>query len=159
MSASANLKAWLDVVAACEGTATPDGYRALFGYDPVRRPTRLFDNAFAQHPNIKFSFTQTDGTISFTTAAGRYQIIFPTYSRLSSRLGTSDYTPETQDLMAIELTSERGALLDVETGDIATAVDKCSAEWASLPASHYAQPKRSMEFALAAYQSAGGMLS
>lgn len=157
--AAHNIQAWLDLIAACEGTNTPDGYRALFGYHPIYRPTRLFDNGFRQHPNIRFQFTQTDGTINYTTAAGRYQFIFKTWLGVSTKLALPDFSPLSQDLAAIELTTERDALIDVQLGDIQTAIDKCAAEWASLPSSKYPQPKRTIEFARNAFTQAGGMLA
>lgn len=158
MNAKDNLMAALTTIAACEGTNTPDGYRALFGYDPVRRPERVFDS-FTAHPNTKFAFKQTDGTIAFTTAAGRYQIIWPTWSRVSAKLDLKDFSPNSQDLAAIQLIAEAGALLDVEGGDLQTFVDKCSPVWASLPASHYLQPKRTFNYAQLAFMEAGGVLA
>jgi lysozyme len=159
MNAADNLRAGLSTIAECEGTNTPDGYRALFGYHPTRNPTRLFDNDFARHPNIRCQFTQTDGTINYTTAAGRYQIIFPTWSRLAAKLGLTDFSPQSQDLAALELIAEAGALLDLQAGDIQAFSDKCSTQWASLPASHYLQPKKTLAFAEAAFVSAGGVMA
>lgn len=156
--AAQNLQAWLDVIATCEGTNTPDGYRALFGYHPKLRPSRLFENGFRNHPNIRLQFTQTDGTINYTTAAGRYQIIFPTWVRVQAKLELPDFSPLSQDLAAIELTTARDALIDVQLGDLQSAIDKCSAEWASLPSSKYPQPKRTLAFACDAFKQCGGTL-
>lgn len=150
-----NLKAFLDAIAACEGTG--DRYDALFGYTP--RNGRVFDNGYATHPNIKVPFTQTDGATNYSTAAGRYQIIFPTFKRLQLKLGTKDFSPTTQDTMAAELIADAGAMAAVKDGDFQTAVDRCAEVWASLPASTYPQPKRTLEFALNAYREAGGMLA
>jgi muramidase (phage lysozyme) len=154
---SDQMQAFLDAIAACEGTATDDGYRALFGYRPGNGKT--FDNGYARHPNVRTSFEQTDGSVNFSTAAGRYQIIYPTYVRLSKLLGTVDFSPQTQDAMACQLIKEDGATADVEAGNLQAAVDKCSGTWASLPASHYPQPKRTYQFALAAFQGAGGSVA
>lgn len=149
-----NVSAFRDSIAACEGTDSPDGYRALFGYRPGNG--RLFDNGFATHPNIKYPFTQTDGATNYSTAAGRYQIIFPTFKRLSAKLGRYDFSPATQDAMASELISEAGAMADVKEGRLQDAIDKCSPVWASLPSSKYPQPKVSFMFATEAYINAGG---
>ena len=156
MTAETNRQAFLDVIAACEGTAGDDGYRALFGYTPTNR--RLFDNGYATHPNIKFPFVQTDGVMNYSTAAGRYQEVFPTFKRLSTKLGTVDFTPATQDRHALELIAENGALDDIDAGRLQAAIDKCGGTWASLPSSHYPQPRRTYEFASSAFTLAGGSL-
>jgi len=145
------MQAFLDMISACEGTAGPDGYRTLFG-------GKLFDG-YVTHPNIRTPFTQTDGTVNYSTAAGRYQITYPTFLRLSKKLGTVDFTPETQDRMAIELITEDGGLGYVDSGNLQAAIDKCGGTWASLPSSHYPQPKRTYAFASEAYTDAGGSLA
>ena len=150
-----NLAAFLSMLAACEGTG--DHYDALFGFTPSNN--RVFANDYATHPNVKMQFTQTDGTTGYSTAAGRYQILFPTFKWLATKLGTTDFSPATQDAMASELIAEDNAMSDVKNGNLQSAIDKCSRTWASLPSSTYPQPMRSMTFAVAAYQTAGGQLA
>ncbi|MGH9809098.1 MAG: glycoside hydrolase family 24 protein [Terriglobia bacterium] len=150
-----NLSAFLDMIAACEGTG--NAYNALFSYTP--RNGRVFANDYLTHPNIKWPFTQMDGQPNFTTAAGRYQILHSTFARLSAKLGLTDFSPATQDAMAAELIAEDGAMSDVKNGNFQAAIDKCSGTWASLPASKYQQPKRSYDFALNAYTEAGGVVA
>jgi muramidase (phage lysozyme) len=154
---SPNLQAFLDCVAKCEGTDSPDGYRALFGYTPGNG--KIFDNGYIDHPNIKSPFVQTDGKLNYSTAAGRYQIINPTWRELKKKLGLLMFTPADQDAAAIELIRSCGALEDIERGDLQAAIDKTSRIWASLPASDYPQPKRTLAFAKAAFTDAGGMLA
>lgn len=154
---SANLQAFLDMIAACEGTTGPDGYRALFGYTPANN--RIFDNGYIDHPNIRFQFTQTDGKLNYSTAAGRYQIINSTWRELKKRLGLLMFTPADQDAAATELIRAAGALPDIEAGDLRTAIDKTSGIWASLPASDYLQPKRTLAFAERAFTDAGGTVA
>jgi len=150
-----NEQAYLDMIAACEGTAGDYGYRALFGYTPSNN--RVFDNGYATHPNIRVNFTDLNGNTNYSTAAGRYQIIFSTFKDLQAKLGTVDFSPQTQDLMALQLIAEAGAGDAVRAGDLQTAIDTTAGIWASLPASHYPQPKRTYDFALAAYNQAGGV--
>ena len=145
------MQAFLDMIAACEGTAGPDGYRTLFG-------GKLFDG-YVDHPNQKLEFTQTNGTVGYSSAAGRYQILYPVWKELKARLGLVDFTPQSQDACAVELIRERGALVDVESGNLQAAIDKCSRIWASLPSSTYPQPKRTYAFASEAYTDAGGSLA
>ena len=155
--AAANQAAFLLAIRACEGTSAPNGYRALFGYR-ASRDGPLFDS-FAAHPNVRSQFTQTDGTLGFTTAAGAYQIIFATWERLRRKLNLPDFSPDSQDRAALELIAERKALDDVQAGRFADAVGKCWPVWASLPGSTYRQPVRTMEYALAAYTNAGGVVA
>lgn len=152
-----NAHAFLSTIRACEGTTGPDGYRALFGYLPTRGGP-LFDS-FADHPNVRSSFTQTDGTVGFTTAAGAYQIIFSTWTRLQGLLKLPDFSPASQDAAATQLIVERGALPDVMLGRLDVALGKCWPVWASLPGSTYAQPSRSVAFAQGAFTDAGGTLA
>lgn len=150
-----NVTAFLDMLAECEGTG--DAYNALFGYTP--KNGKVFDNGYATHPNIKYPFVDKNGKLDYSTAAGRYQIIHPTFVRLQDKLGTTDFSPETQDRMAMELISERGAMSAVKEGRLQDAIDRCSPEWASLPSSTYPQPKRSVMFAEDAFVDAGGTIA
>lgn len=150
-----NCYAMLECIAACEGTNTPVGYRALFGYHPIRNPTQLFDNGFRTHPNVRVPFRDT-----FSTAAGRYQIVYPTFLLVQRKLGTTTFDPGVQDQMALELIAERGAMGDVKNGAITIALEKCSPEWASLPyARNEGQTARPLQWALEAYLAAGGDLT
>lgn len=153
-----NEAAFLRTIRACEGTDTDDGYRALFGYTPTNH--KVFDNGFAQHPNIRSPFTQTDGTLNYSTAAGAYQFINATWQRAARAIGATDFSPPWQDAAALYLIdTDAHALDDVDAGRFGDAINKCAGIWASLPASHYLQPKRSFSFALAAYNQAGGSLA
>lgn len=157
---STNLAAFLKMIRTCEGTNTHDdeGYRALFGYTLAAHGP-LF-SGFADHPNVRTAFTQTDGTHNWTTAAGAYQIIYRTWSTvIQPKLKLPDFSPESQDLAAAWLIADADAMDDVLTGRLQMAIDKCSGIWASLPASHYLQPKRSYTFALNAFLQSGGSIA
>src|SRR5437016_727294 len=97
---SPNLTAFLAMIRACEGTASRDGYQALFGYRPGNSKTF---QSFSWHPNVRSQFTQTDGTINYTTAAGAYQILHGTWLDVSLVLGLTDFGPTSQDAAAVEL--------------------------------------------------------
>lgn len=152
-----NVDAFLDTISACEGTSGPDGYRALFGYTPTNG--KIFNNGYLWHPNIRVPFTQTDGLRNYSTAAGRYQILYVTWTRLAAKLGLQMFAPEDQDAAAIQLIAEAGAIADVKEGRFSIAIDRCARTWASLPASTYPQPVRSYQFALNAFQQAGGVVA
>lgn len=130
-----NVRQFLDLIANAEGVKY--GYNTLFGNE-------RFDNLSA-HPNISKSFTQTDGRQNSTTAAGRYQFLKGTWNDLSKRYGLADFSPQSQDIGAIALIQQNGALRDVINGDYRTAIGKLGGTWASLPSSKYAQPKKSWE--------------
>src|SRR6185369_714559 len=110
------------MIRECEGTAEDDGYQAMFGYPA---PGRIFTD-FADHPRRKFPFTQTDGTREFSSAAGAYQFIARTWDRLKAKLDLPDFSPESQDTAAAELIAEAGAMPDVKSGRLRSAIDKCS---------------------------------
>ena len=151
-----NELAYLAMISACEVTTGPDGYRALCGYTPTNG--RVF-SGFATHPHIYIPYTTLDGTQTRSSAAGRYQIIYSTFLDLQAKLGTTDFSPDTQDRMALRLISEAGAADLVQGGFLLAAINMTGGIWASLPSSQYAQPKRSFQFAADAYSMAGGVLA
>ena len=66
-----------------------------------------------------------------------------TWAGVQKKLGLEDFGPRSQDLGALELIRQRGALNDVLNGDFGAAISKLGKEWASLPSSTYPQHKRS----------------
>jgi muramidase (phage lysozyme) len=154
---SPNQQAFLDMIAKCEGTDGPDGYHALFGYTPANG--KVFNNSYITHPRIKVAYRDQAGNPNYSTAAGRYQIVYPTFVRLQAKLKTEDFSPETQDLMALELIEEDGAMPHVQAGFLEDAMDACAGTWASLPSSTYPQPKRTYAFAEEAFTEAGGTVA
>lgn len=141
-----NLPAFLLTIRACEGTDGPNGYRMLFG-------GKLFDD-FSQHPRISRQFTTTDGKAEWSSAAGAYQINWPSWCEHPG----PDFSPASQDAWAVWAITEAGAMDDVVAGRLATALEKCSGRWASLPDARYPQPRKTLAFAQAAYLKAGGIL-
>ncbi|WP_262474144.1 glycoside hydrolase family 24 protein [Acinetobacter courvalinii] len=131
-----NVRSMLNLIAKAEGVKW--GYNTLFGNQKI--------DSLAAHPNIRKEFTQTDGRKNYTTAAGRYQFLKGTWDGLAKQYGLSDFSPRSQDLGAIALLAQNGALPYVLKGDYQTAVKKSGTTWASLPSSTYAQGKRSWDF-------------
>lgn len=130
-----NVQKMLDLIANAEGVN--HGYNTLFGNG------RFSD--FSAHPNQSKQFTQTDGKKNSTTAAGRYQFLKSTWDGVAKKLGLEDFSPKNQDIAAVALLAENGALPHVLKGDLQTAVKKSGGTWASLPSSNYAQPKKSWD--------------
>lgn len=148
---SPNVVAFLTMLSVAEGTTT-HGYYTLFGGEPFLE--------LDTHPAVRtYGEWLEPGKRDFTTAAGRYQITLTTWRRLAARLGLTDFSPATQDAMALELMREAGALEDVEAGRFDEAVRKLGRTWASLPSSSANQAHRSLEYVKQAYNDAGGAIA
>lgn len=84
---------------------------------------------FATHPNPK-GVTRWGHT---STAAGAYQILNGTWEEAKKHGLVSDFSPESQDVIAREKLRTRGALSYVKAGDIEHAIPLLRDEWTSLP--------------------------
>jgi lysozyme len=148
-----NIAAFLASIRAAEGTGGPNGYYTLFGGD--------YFLEIDTHPAVRtYGEFLAPGVQDYTTAAGAYQITFTTWRRLAAKLGLTDFSPATQDLMARELIREAGALGLVQAGRFDAAVSRVNGTWASLPGAPYpTQKQRSGDFVRAAYQAAGGAVA
>jgi muramidase (phage lysozyme) len=142
----ANVKSFLAVIRAGEGTSDSGGYSRHYG-------GTSFDS-FADHPRVAI----TAGRWT-STAAGAFQFLSRTWDECAAALDIADFSPKNQDLAALFLIDRRKALEDVLAGRIEQAIAKCNREWASLPGSPYGQPVRTMEQALATYRAHGGELA
>lgn len=142
-----NVRAFLSVIRAGEGTSDEAGYRRHFGGE-------LFDS-FADHPRKAITKKLGGGPIT-STAAGAFQFLARTWQECVRALDLPDFSPASQDVAAVYLIHRRGALDDVIAGRIEQAIAKCAREWASLPGSPYGQPTKTLEQALAVYAAAGG---
>lgn len=116
------VKAFLDTIATAEGTATPDGYRTQY--------TGTKFTSFQDHPR-EMRCGRRYGKKLCSDAAGRYQFLSTTWDRFAKKFAVRDFSPENQDLMAIELIREKGALGDVEAGRLEPAVRKLAYIWPS----------------------------
>lgn len=128
-----NVKKMLDIITASEGVKL--GYNTGFGNENIAD--------LSKHPNQKKSFTETTGNKNKTTAAGRYQFLNPTWNGVANRFDLKDFSPRNQDIGAVALLAENGALPYVLKGDFKTAVAKSGGTWASFPTSKAPQNKRS----------------
>lgn len=134
----------LNALKAAEGTSKyDDPYRVAFG---GRRISDL-----SAHPEKLYTFRQTDGKINQTSAHGAYQFLTKTWKGAQNALGLPDFSQKSQDIAALYLMQQRGSFPEIEKGDVAGWAYKNRNEWASLPASPYAQPTRSSNFVLSAW--------
>jgi len=118
-----NVQKMLDLLGHTEGTDKLYGYKTLVGGKKV--------DDLSSHPNI-VGLTTKDGP---STAFGRYQITGTTNRGLEKQYGIVGMSPHAQDLKAVALMAQRGALKDVMKGDFSGAINKLGSEWASLPTS------------------------
>lgn len=146
----ANMKAFLAVIRAGEGTADPDGYRRMFGGD-------LF-TSFKDHPRQLHTRNTKHGPLT-STAAGAGQFLARTWDGLVKQYGFEDFSPQCQDEAMVALIAGRDAIGDVIGGRFDAAIRKCRKEWASLPGAGYEQPERTLSQALEVYAAAGGQIA
>lgn len=126
----ANVKKFLDFLGRAEGA----------DYNTIVGGNKFTD--FRAHPKV-VGLRTAEGP---STAAGKYQIVGTTYDEVAPKLGIRDFTPDSQDRIAVELIRRKGALEDVRNGNFDAAIGKLGGTWASLPSSPYSQPKRSAEW-------------
>lgn len=150
---SANLAAFLDMLAWSEGTDNGKQPTKDRGYD-VLVGGGLF-TGYDKHPGILVDLPRLKIK---STAAGRYQLLNRWYAPYAKQLRLTGFDPLVQDKIAIQQTKERGALPDIEAGDIETAIAKTRNIWASLPGAGYGQHEQKLANLLAAYTKAGGVL-
>ena len=121
------IKAGLDTIAKCEGVQY--GYYTLYGNSKI--------DSLAAHPNIKV----TKWGIT-STAAGRYQFLTRTWNDIATKLGLTDFSEQNQDVAALYLMNQQGALDALAKGDVLSAFYRIRKIWASLPGAGYGQKER-----------------
>lgn len=152
-----NQKAFLDAIAYSELgagllAASDNGYNVLVG-STAEHPV-LF-TSYADHPR---KLVQLGHGLA-STAAGRYQVLAKYYDFYKSQLELPDFSPASQDAVALGYLKDYGALPDVAAGRFDRAVMKCSRVWASFPSAGYGQHENSLDKLRVAYVAAGGVLA
>jgi len=152
-----NVAAFLDMLAFSEGTikyGNDDGYNVIVGGS-------LFDD-YSDHPRIKV-YEKKDEFIhnnkkDYSTAAGRYQLLSKYFNPYKKVLLLPDFSPVSQDKIAIQMIKEQGALKLVIDGKIEQAIANCSNIWASLPGAGYGQHEHKLTILLNKFVEYGGKL-
>ena len=93
-----------------------------------------------------------------STAAGRYQLLSKWWDAYRKQLGLKDFSPASQDQVALQQIKERGALSLIDSGKIRQAIDRCSNIWASLPGAGYGQFEHKADNLIAKFKAAGGFV-
>jgi muramidase (phage lysozyme) len=148
--ADRNVSAFLKAIAEAEG----GGYDFKYGAIKGKRndPWRFSD--YSTHPGPGFGGS--------TTAAGMYQITIATWRQHGGKMGLADFSPTTQDLIAVEILRSLRVIDKIKSGDIAAAIGPAARTWAALPAGpglgnvHPPQPFMKYEDFFHSYQGAGG---
>ena len=149
---SGNLKAFLDTIAVSEIgrwllSHSDNGYNVIVGgglfHDYKDHPRQVVEVKPGLH----------------STAAGRYQILSRYFEAYKSQLDLPDFSPASQDAIAVEMIRECHALPDIEAGHFEVAIAKCKSRWASLPGAGYGQHENQLTALRAAYEDAGGVVA
>ncbi len=117
--AKPQVRQFLDKISQSEGA----DYNTLVGGKKI--------NDLSRHPNVVGLRTSAGPS----TAFGRYQITGTTDKSKLAKYQGLDYSPENQDLRAVELLRQTGALDALNAGDEQTAIKRAGREWASIPGS------------------------
>ena len=117
-----NVQAFLAAISKAEG----GDYNLMYGGVVGKKNDKWRFTDFSTHPG--------PGSDGRTTAAGRYQINKANWQENGvKKMGLSDFSPETQDLIAVESIRQVHALENVIEGDIDSATRKTSSVWAAIP--------------------------
>lgn len=154
---SRNALAFLDMISIAEGTSTSkytrnDGYDVIVG--GIDSPNTF--TSYADHPQIMVAVNRK-GLKS--TAAGRYQQMKKDWPHYKALLKLPDFSPISQDRLALQHIKECRAIADVHAGRFDQAVSKCRNIWASLPGAGYGQREHKLSDLIAYYIAAGGKLA
>lgn len=161
-SLSANTRAFLQTIGISEGTVTSpitknDGYDVIV--TGIDMQPEIFTN-YSTHPFSNGRIAKVINSKGLTsTASGKFQILARYYDFYKKQLCLPDFSPDSQDKIALQLIAECHALDDIDAGDFDSAVYKCRSRWASLPKAGYGQHENNIEKLRAAYTAAGGLSS
>ena len=152
-----NLKAFLDMIARAEIgkellAKSDNGYNIVVGSRPSMP---ILFGSYHDHPRLTVEYARGKKS----TAAGRYQILMRNYDAYKRILGLPDFSPASQDAIAIRLIGECEAIKLIESGQIERAIANCRSRWASFPGAGYGQNEHEMAALIAAYTQAGGNLA
>ena len=108
-------------------------------------------NNFSTHP-LQKQCAPINKKQTCSTAAGAYQMLDKSWWDLQPKLKLPDFSPRSQDRMAVEYIRRNNAIADIESGNFAKAACKVGKIWASFPCNSYNQNPKSMEKLSTYYQ-------
>lgn len=152
-----NRKAFLDMIAQSElGPAllalSDNGYNVIVGSTPAKP---ILMKAYDDHPRVLVKLNAK----LYSTAAGRYQLLARYFDAYKRTMGLKDFSPTSQDAIALQQIKEQGALALIDDGKFDAAVVKCANIWASFPEAGYGQHENDITRLRVAFTQAGGILA
>lgn len=152
-----NMAGFLTMLSHSEGTdRAADSYRVCYAFHHTIVDLRDHPSVTGEWKGESLASLGPQYAHSISTAAGRYQLIKPTWLDCKAALHLPDFTAPSQDDAAIYLIKQKGALDLVNSGRVAEAINLCHGVWASLPGSTSGQPQTSFAALMNAYSAAGG---
>jgi muramidase (phage lysozyme) len=150
-------RAFLDMLAWAEiGPGileqSDNGYNVLAGSLPSMV---LTFSSYHRHPGALIDMDGKSGGLE-STAAGRYQVLSKIYYHYKRQLSLPDFSPASQDLIAMQLIRECRAVDAINAGLFDQAVYKVRSRWASMPGAGYGQPEKQMAELQQVFIAAGG---
>ena len=124
-------KAFLDMLAWSEGTDNGRQKTRNHGYDVIVGGELFTD--YSDHPQACALNPNSNQQAPDAAASFRW------WDAYRKQLGLKDFSPKSQDAVALQQIKGRGALPMIDRGDIRQAIDRCSNIWASLPGAGYGQ--------------------
>jgi len=145
-----NVAAFLDTIAFSEGTIDlgDEGYNVIVG-------GKLFDS-YEDHPKIVVDLPKLKIK---STAAGRYQVLLRYFTAYKKMLSLPDFSPISQDAIAVQMIREQRAINDVIAGRFDIAAGKVSNIWASFPGAGYGQHENKLDKLRNKFVEFGGVLA
>ena len=157
-----NRTAFLAMIAWSEGTSRSPATKNA-GYDVIVTGADGKPEVFTDYSAHPFAGGRAPKVINKvglqSTASGRYQVLLRFWLIYQRSLGLPDFSPASQDAVALQMIRECAALPLIDSGDIDVAIKACASRWASLPGANY--PGQSMNKAEALtvqYVAFGGTL-
>ena len=128
-------KAFLDMLAWSEGTDNGRQKTRNHGYDVI-----VGGELFTDYPITLANLSRWELQNSNQQVAGRYQLLSRWWDAYRKQLGLKDFSPKSQDAVALQQIKERGALPMIDRGDIRQAPTvaaisglHCRARWLYCP--------------------------
>ncbi len=145
-------KAFLDMLAWSEGTDNGRQPTRNHGYDVIVGGELFTD--YSDHLANLSRYTPN----SNQQPPDVIQLLSRWWDAYRKQLGLKDFSPKSEDAVALQQIKERGALPMIDRGDIRQAIDRCSNIWASLPGAGYGQFEHKADSLIAKFKEAGGTL-
>lgn len=116
LESNPKFKLILDTIARAEGTYGKNSYSTKFGGGKV-----------------DYRKGKDTSVINGSSAHGRYQFMNDTWKGLKDSLALESFTPEEQDIAALKLLDQSGALAEFQKGNDMQGIFKAANVWSSLP--------------------------